>query len=683
MNLTIYKCVPVVLILAATFLGDDLQAQTNCASPPSGVISWWKGDSNALDQVSTNNGTLAGNATYGPGRVGQGFVFDGSGDGVVVGNPPALQVQNFTIETWVRRASASAVSFGAFGSGLIFGYGVNGYGLYLSSQGEPVLTKIDVSSVTCSQSITDTNYHHLAVTKSGSTVVFYIDGVAYPASSYDPGFTFVTAAAIGARGDNLDNSFLGTIDDLAIYSRALTVAEVQSIYNAGSLGKCTSPTAPTILSQPTNQTVTVGQSITFSVEASGSQPLSYQWLLNGTNIDTATSSSLTLAPVQLSHAGIYSVLVSNSIGALTSSNATLTVNSSPSCATPPPGLISWWRGEGNTFDSIGLNNGVLSGNATYEAGRVGQGFVFDGSGDGVIVGNPSALQLQNFTIEAWVRRASTSAVSLGSFGNGIIFGYGQSGYAFYLGPSGELVLTKVNVNNVTSSQSITDTNFHHLAVTKSGSTVVFYIDGTAYPASAYDPGFTFGTVAAVGARGDNLDNSFLGTIDDLAVYNRALSTSEVLAISTSGAGGKCTPGCISPPSGLVAWWRGEGNANDSIGSNNGVITGAVTFAPGEVGHAFNFDGVTGAIIVPAISNLTSSDLTMEGWIFPTNVNAERPIVEFSAFSGQLSRLHLWYSVRRPRYTLWLNPRPGRALFAGCQRRRIGLSKSMDPRRNDF
>jgi hypothetical protein len=644
MNLTNYKCVSAFLISAAIFLCGDLQAQTNCASPPSGLISWWKGDGNVLDQVSTNNGTLAGNTTYGPGRVGQGFVLDGSGDGVIVGNPPALQLQNFTIETWVRRASTSTVSFGAFGSGLIFGYGLNGYGLYLSSQGEPVLTKIDVSNVTSSQSITDTNFHHLAVTKSGSTVVFYIDGVAYPASAYDPGFTFSTTAAIGARGDNLDNSFLGTIDDLAIYSGALTAAEIQAIYNASSLGKCTSPVAPTIVSQPANQTVAVGQSSTFTVEASGSAPLSYQWLFNGSNIASAISSSFTLASVQLSNAGIYSVMISNSVGVLLSSNATLTVNPLPSCLTPASGLISWWRGEGNTSDSIGINNGVISGNATYGAGRVGQGFAFDGSGDGVVVGNPAALRLQNFTIETWVRRASTSTVSFGVFGNGVIFGYGQSGYGLYLSPAGQPALSKVNVDSVTSSQSITDTNFHHLAVTKSGSSVVFYIDGTAYPAAAYDPGFTFGTVAAIGARGDNLDNSFLGTIDDLAIYNRALSASEVLAIYNSDVAGKCTPSCVSPPSGLVSWWRGEGNANDSLGANNGVLTGAVTFASGEVGQAFNFDGVTGAIIVPAVTNVTLQDLTIEGWIYPTDVSIERPVVEFSAISGELSRLHLWYSV---------------------------------------
>src|SRR5262245_28791190 len=48
--------------------------------------------------------------------------------------------------------------------------------------------------------------------------------------------------------------------------------------------------------------------------------------------------------------------------------------------------------------------------------------------------------------------------------------------------------------------------------------------------------------------------------------------------------------CVQHPSGLVSWWPGEGNANDTIGSNNGAIGGTVTFAPGKVGQAFKFNG---------------------------------------------------------------------------------------------
>jgi hypothetical protein len=55
----------------------------------------------------------------------------------------------------------------------------------------------------------------------------------------------------------------------------------------------------------------------------------------------------------------------------------------------------------------------------------------------------------------------------------------------------------------------------------------------------------------------------------------------------------------------VSWWRGEGNANDSVGANDGAYAGGVTFVPGRVGEAFEFDGTTGSI---NISNSTTLDL---------------------------------------------------------------------------
>src|SRR5437016_1327803 len=47
--------------------------------------------------------------------------------------------------------------------------------------------------------------------------------------------------------------------------------------------------------------------------------------------------------------------------------------------------------------------------------------------------------------------------------------------------------------------------------------------------------------------------------------------------------------CVAPPSGLVGWWPGEGNAKDIIGTNNGVLVNGTTFAAGVVGQAFSFD----------------------------------------------------------------------------------------------
>src|SRR5947207_1508837 len=185
-------------VLSAPWL--VLRAQTNCVVPPNGLVGWWRAETNTLDQAGTNNGTLMGNASYGTGAVGYGFVLDGTGDAIQVANTTNLRLQNFTIEAWIQRASTTLVTGSAGNNGLIFGYGSSGYGFGISTGGQPLLSKIDVSAVIAGPAITDTNLHHVAVTKSGTAVIFYVDGVASSPSTYSTSFTFGSTPAIGARG---------------------------------------------------------------------------------------------------------------------------------------------------------------------------------------------------------------------------------------------------------------------------------------------------------------------------------------------------------------------------------------------------------------------------------------------------------------------------------------------------
>ena len=91
--------------------------------------------------------------------------------------------------------------------------------------------------------------------------------------------------------------------------------------------------APTITTQPANQTVTAGQTATFAVVAAGTAPLGYQWQKNGVNIAGATSASYTTATTTTADSGsTFRVVVSNSAGTVTSSAATLTVNPAPAPA---------------------------------------------------------------------------------------------------------------------------------------------------------------------------------------------------------------------------------------------------------------------------------------------------------------------------------------------------------------
>ncbi|NQU42504.1 immunoglobulin domain-containing protein, partial [bacterium] len=93
------------------------------------------------------------------------------------------------------------------------------------------------------------------------------------------------------------------------------------------------PEPPVIQTQPVSRTVNEGDSISFTISATGTAPLAYQWRKNGVNIGGANSSTYSISSAQALDAGAYSCAVSNSAGSVVSNGATLTVNSTP----PPPG----------------------------------------------------------------------------------------------------------------------------------------------------------------------------------------------------------------------------------------------------------------------------------------------------------------------------------------------------------
>ena len=97
----------------------------------------------------------------------------------------------------------------------------------------------------------------------------------------------------------------------------------------------TSSLAPTITTQPINKTVCPNTAVTFTVSATGSATLTYQWKKNGTDISGATSSSLALGAVTAANAGTYSVQVVNPVGSATSSGAILTVKQASAITTQP------------------------------------------------------------------------------------------------------------------------------------------------------------------------------------------------------------------------------------------------------------------------------------------------------------------------------------------------------------
>ncbi len=309
-----------------------------------------------------------------------------------------------------------------------------------------------------------------------------------------------------------------------------------------------------IATQPQSQTVYAGTTVSLTVAAVSLIPPGYQWTVNGIARPGATNATLTITNAQTSDTGNYSVLVTNADGGQFSSNAVLVVVAPQTC-TPPSGLVSWWRAEGNANDSYGTNQGIVQGNVTYAPGEAGQGFALNGSNSYVRI--PASVSLNvgagsGLTFEAWINPFNLNFQTVAEWNNGV-GGIGAhlqiSASSSGSGPAGNLYANLVDTsgfNHLISSAAgvITTNQFQHVAVTYDYATgqAALYCNGVLVQGQNLGP-FTPQTSLDfyLGARpsGYGAGNDFPGVLDEASVYSRALSPSEVQAIYNAGGAGKC------------------------------------------------------------------------------------------------------------------------------------------------
>jgi hypothetical protein len=322
-------------------------------------------------------------------------------------------------------------------------------------------------------------------------------------------------------------------------------------------------TLPIIFAQLASQAVNQGDNASFSVSAFGVPPLFYQWQFDSTNIAGATASSLTLTNVQPGQAGNYLVIVSNALGTVTSSNAVLAVVPPPPCATPPAGLVAWWPGQGNANDIAGTNNGVLEGGVAFAAGEVGQAFSLNGVNQYVSIPDSPSLRPMNLTVEGWFNfspKSGTQSLVGKTYGTWVYDSY----LIAHLSSSGTLVATVYPTGGQPHDLSVQFTpvagTWHHIAFTYDSGTGMhtLYLDGMAVA-----NGTVTGPIAydshplIIGAEIESEVLSYFvgGLIDEVSLYDRALSASEIAAIYNAGSAGKCpVPVITSQPRGQVGYW---------------------------------------------------------------------------------------------------------------------------------
>ncbi len=222
----------------------DQQTTLRVVAPvaaPDGLISWWRGEGNALDSAGTNHGTASNGVVYVEGKVGRAFAFDGINDFVHVPDAPNLRPTSITLEAWAKFNGTQGPVFGrSWGSGIHNSYVI--WQLSGNINGTIGDTNQAADILSTPFAPLAGQWYHVAFTFDDATKqqALYLNGalVASGQSFRSVGYDN-HPVVIGGDIDNGTVSFLlnGGVDEAAIYNRALTAGEIAAIHDAGIAGK--------------------------------------------------------------------------------------------------------------------------------------------------------------------------------------------------------------------------------------------------------------------------------------------------------------------------------------------------------------------------------------------------------------------------------------------------------------
>jgi hypothetical protein len=337
------------------------------------------------------------------------------------------------------------------------------------------------------------------------------------------------------------------------------------------------------------------------------------------------------------------MMASNGVGSAASQPFTLTINAIP-CTAAVSGMISWLPANNNTNDLIGSNNAVLQSGATYGTGEVGQAFNLVNapnatSGQYVNVATPVGLPVGNAarTVQMWFNTATNLTTSP----NAALIQYGTAtieksfGLVFTAANPGKLMFNGSG-DDLIGTTTVTSAVWHHVAVTYDGATLKLYLDGQLEGSKATSVlnttldanGLTIGLRPGVSV--------WNGKLDEVQIFNRALTQAEIQATYYAGAQGTCapplsltsavsrrihagTPFDVAMP--LTGTAGREPRGSSPQGNHTVVFTfshsvtsgsAAVTSGTGSVSGSPTFSGNTMSVNLTGVGNAQQIAITLTG-----------------------------------------------------------------------
>lgn len=550
-------------------------ASVNAAIVPAGLVAAYnfnEGAGSAVTDLSGNGntGTISGATWTTSGKFGNALVFNGNSAVVTVPNTASLRLTTgMTLEAWVYPTSTPT------GWRSVIDKNLDGYYLMASTNvgNRPSVggTWVGGNQNTVGPSTLAVNsWTHLAATFDGSTARLFVNGTQVAAQAQTTALV-TTSGTLQIGGNSYPNEFFaGVIDEVRIYNRALTAAELQADMSspAGGAGQGTAsapatadtaaPSAPGSLSAKASSLSQLNLAWGASSDAVGVTGYRLERCQGAgcttfTQVAAPSVSSFSDTGLTANTPYTYRVRAVDAAGNLSGYSAPATFN------TATFGLVAAYNfneGSGTTVtDASGNGNtGTISGATWASSGKFGNALVFNGTGAQVTVPNAASLQLTNgMTLEAWVFPTSTPT-SWRAVVDKNVDGYflmastdqgNRPGVGGTWGSGGQ----KTYAPSVLGKFLWT-----HLAATYDGAAVRLFVNGTQVASQAQTTPLAV-TNGTLQIGGDAYPNEFFaGLIDEVRIYNRALSIADLQIDMNTGIGVAPSADTTAPtvPTGLTA-----------------------------------------------------------------------------------------------------------------------------------
>ncbi len=593
--------------------------------------------STAKDMIGSNNGTVGAGVTPGQSSAIDGdsdgaSTFSGASNGFIASqkiSAPAVVSQ----ELWFRTTSTRGGKLIGRGDAATGSSGSYDRNLYLRSDGrlQYGVWNGTITTVTSAKAYNDGVWHHAVATNGPTGTLLYVDGAQVA------GNTSVTTAENTAGywrvgGDSLSgwpdrpgsDYFAGDIDEVAVYLKVLTPAQVA---NHHQLGIDVAKVPPTATFAAKADGTTVSFDATGSTAAGTKRVTSYAWDFGDGSTGTGATVSHTYATD-----GTYQIklTVTDSAGYTASTTQSVRASLAPDPADAYPAIVKadgatlYWRLGGSAAeagkDQVGSNDAVTGSTvASAPSGALGsnggKGSRFDGTSNGIMATSKSVLAPGAVSQELWFSTTTTKGGKLIGRGDSQKGSSGSNDRNLWLRNDGRIEYGTWfdTVHTVTSSKAYNDGTWHHVVATNGTAGTYLYVDGVLVAA---DPTWTLaentGGYWRVG--GDNmsgwpdLPGSYYAAadLDEVAVYPVQLTRSQVAAHYAAGVGN------VAPATADVLVARSGGGAvavgsagtwSVSDGSTTWTASAKAPFVPAVVssvnGYTYAANGSLLAVRSPA------------------------------------------------------------------------------------